>query len=69
MPTKIKTYKNERKANSDINWMELLGWHVVSVQAVAGKRSLVKTAALGAIFLPLALAGKKRGRVIVTYSK
>lgn len=69
MPTKIKTYKNQKKANKDISWMELLGWHVVSVQVLDGKRSILKTAVRGAIFLPLALTGKKAGKCVVTYQR
>ena len=43
------------------------GYEIVSQNERNQGFSLVKTGILGAIFLPLALAGKKKGKMVATY--
>lgn len=65
--TKIKIYNSQTVANRAIAWNERRGYRVVSVQSVDRGWSLLKTGCLGMIFLPLALLGKKKPVIQVTY--
>lgn len=65
--TKIKKYSSQSAANRAIARNERRGYRVVSVQSVDRGWSLLKTGCLGMIFLPLALLGKKKPVIQVTY--
>ena len=65
--TKVVTYKSERAMKHDIAKHERNGFTVASVTRNGQGYSIAKTAALGLIFLPLALAGKKKDVFTVTY--
>lgn len=65
--TKIKIYNSQTAANRAIARNERRGYRVVSVQSVDRGWSLLKTGCLGMIFLPLALLGKKKPVIQVTY--
>ena len=67
--TKIKVYNSQTAANRGIARNERRGFRVVSVQSVDRGWSLLKTGCLGMIFLPLALLGKKKPVIQVTYQK
>lgn len=69
--TKIVTYKSERAMSRDIARHERKGFIVDSVTRNGQGYSFVKTAALGLLFLPLALAGKKKDvfQVVYKYEK
>lgn len=67
--TKIEYYPNQRAANNGISRHERFGYRVVSVQTIDQGWSLLKTGCLGLIFLPLALLGKKRPVIQVTFQK
>jgi hypothetical protein len=67
--TKIKIYNSQSAANRAIARNERRGFRVVSVQSVDRGWSLLKTGCLGMIFLPLALLGKKKPVIQVTYQK
>ena len=67
--TKIKVYNSQSAANRAIARNERRGFRVVSVQSVDRGWSLLKTCCLGMIYLPLALLGKKKPVIQVTYQK
>ena len=67
--TKIEYYYNQPAANRAITRNERRGYRVVSVQSVDRGWSLIKTGCLGLIFLPLALLGKKKPVIQVTYQR
>ena len=67
--TKIEYYYNQSAANRAIGHNEKRGYRVVSVQTVDRGWSLIKTGCLGLIFLPLALLGKKKPVIQVTFQK
>ncbi len=67
--TKIEYYYSQAAANRAIARNEQRGYRVVSVQSVDRGWSLVKTGCLGLIFLPLALLGKKKPVIQITYQK
>ena len=67
--TKIKVYNSQSAANRAIARNERRGFRVVSVQSVDRGWSLLKTGCLGMVFLPLALVGKKKPVIQVTYQK
>ncbi|MBP7213430.1 MAG: hypothetical protein KBA03_04270 [Anaerolineaceae bacterium] len=67
--TKIKIYNSQSAANRAIARYERRGFRVVSVQSVDRGWSLLKTGCLGIIFLPLALLGKKKPVIQVTYQR
>lgn len=67
--TKIKMYNSQSAANRAIARNERRGYRVISVQSVDRGWSLIKTGCLGLIFLPLALLGKKKPVIQVTYQK
>jgi hypothetical protein len=49
--------------------MEVRGFRVISVQTVDRGWSLIKTGCLGLIFLPLALLGKRKPIIQVTFQR
>jgi len=67
--TKIEYYYNQAAANRGIARNERRGYRVVSVQSIDRGWSLIKTGCLGLIFLPLALLGKKKPVIQVTYQR
>lgn len=67
--TKIEYYYNQAAANHGIARHERRGYLVVSVQSVDRGWSFIKTGCLGLIFLPLALLGKKKPVIQVTYQR
>jgi len=67
--TKINIYNSQSAANRAIARNERRGFRVVSVQSVDRGWSLLKTGCLGMIFLPLALLGKKKPVIQVTYQR
>lgn len=67
--TTIRYFSSQSAANSAIRRMESRGYHVVSVQSVDRGWSLVKTGCLGLIFLPLALLGKRKPLIQVTFQR
>lgn len=67
--TKIEYYYSQAAANNGIARNEKRGYRVVSVQTVDRGWSLIKTGCLGLIFLPLALLGKKKPVIQVTYQR
>ena len=67
--TKIKIYSSQSAANRAIARNERRGYRVVSVQSVDRGWSLLKTGCLGMIFLPLALLGKKKPVIQVTFQR
>ena len=52
-----------------IRGMERAGWQVLSTEAVDQGYGCLATGCLGAIFLPLALLGKKSNKYKVTYQR
>ena len=69
MQTVVRTYKDQSNMQADIQNMEKYGWPVVNVQHYGQGYAPVKTIALGMIFLPLALFGKKGDVFQVTYQR
>lgn len=67
--TKIEYYYSQAAANNAIARNEKRGYRVVSVQTVDRGWSLIKTGCLGLIFLPLALLGKKKPVIQVTFQR
>ena len=67
--TKIVFYKSPRALQNGIRKMERAGWSVLSTETVDQGHGCLATGCLGAIFLPLALAGKKANKHKVTYQK
>ncbi|MDD2521754.1 MAG: hypothetical protein PHW11_02885 [Anaerolineaceae bacterium] len=65
--TKIEYYYSQAAANRGIARNERRGYRVISVQTIDRGWSLIKTGCLGLIFLPLALLGKKKPVIQVTY--
>jgi hypothetical protein len=69
MKTIIKYYTSQSAANRAISRMEARGFRVISVQTVDRGWSLIKTGCLGLIFLPLALLGKRKPIIQVTFQR
>lgn len=69
MKTIIKYYTSQSAANHAISRMEARGFRVISVQTVDRGWSLLKTGCLGLIFLPLALLGKRKPIIQVTFQR
>jgi hypothetical protein len=69
MKTIIKYYTSQSAANRAISRMEVRGFRVISVQTVDRGWSLIKTGCLGLIFLPLALLGKRKPIIQVTFQR
>ena len=69
MKTIIKYYTSQTAANRAISRMEVRGFRVISVQTVDRGWSLLKTGCLGLIFLPLALLGKRKPIIQVTFQR
>lgn len=67
--TRIVFYNSEDLMQRGIASWQNGGWEVVSTEVVQQGYSASKTCCLGAIFLPLALAGKKENHHKVTYRK
>lgn len=67
--TTMKEYPNVRQARKGVRSMERKGWVVSEIKEVGQGYSAVKTIALGIIFLPAALLGKKRNKYQVTYTR
>ena len=67
--TKVEFYDSEKAMQRGIRREQGRGWEVVSTEAVDEGYGCVKTAALGCLFLPLALLGKKPKRYKVEYRK
>jgi hypothetical protein len=67
--TKIEYYYSQAAANRGMARNEKSGYRVVAVQSVDRGWSLIKTGCLGLIFLPLALLGKKKPVIQVTYQR
>jgi len=62
------TYKNERAMRKDMNFKQnVLGWEVIDTDRTPQGFAPVKTIALGVLFLPLALFGKNKDVLTVTY--
>jgi len=57
--TKVVFYENEQQMQSSIQYMEKSGWEVTNTEVVKQGWDAKKTCCLGALFLPLALLGKK----------
>ncbi len=69
MKTIIKYYTSQSAANRAISRMEARGFRVISVQTVDRGWSMIKTGCLGLIFLPLALLGKRKPIIQVTFQR
>lgn len=69
MKTIIKYYTSQSAANRAISRMEARGFRVISVQTIDRGWSLLKTGCLGLIFLPLALLGKRKPIIQVTFQR
>lgn len=69
MKTIIKYYTSQSAANRAISRMEARGFRVISVQTVDRGWSLIKTGCLGLIFLPLALLGKRKPIIQITFQR
>lgn len=67
--TRIDYYHNQAAANRGIARMEARGYRVIAVQTIDRGWSFLKTGCLGLIFLPLALLGKRRPIVQVTFQR
>jgi hypothetical protein len=57
--------RGQKKLEQELNKLGADGWRVVDSETKRGKFGIAKTAALGAVFLPLALAGRKKGKITV----
>ena len=57
--TKVVFYKNAKAMQRGIKKMQRRGWEVVDTGVVEQGYGCLKTGALGFLFLPLALLGKK----------
>lgn len=67
--TTVQVYKNVKKARKGIQAMERKGWEVTKIEEIGQGYAVVKTIALGLIFLPAALLGKKPKKYQVTYTR
>ena len=67
--TKIVFYSSEKEMLRGIKTMQRRGWEVVHSEATNEGYGCGKTAALGCLFLPLALLGKKPNRYKVQYRR
>lgn len=73
MQYKVLTFKDSRRGRKslekDVNKLVKAGWRIQNQQNQNGNYGIAKTAILGAVFLPLALAGRKKGRITITLEK
>jgi hypothetical protein len=67
--TKVVFYSSEGDMQSGIAKMQHQGWEVVSTEVVQQGYGCLKTGALGCLFLPLALLGRKPARWKVQYRR
>lgn len=67
--TKVETYHSEGAMKRGIKKEQRKGWNVVNTEIVEQGYGCLKTGCLGAIFLPLALLGKKPVTYMVTYNR
>jgi hypothetical protein len=65
--TLVVSYRSEGAMKRDIRARERNGFTVMNVTRNGQGYSVLKTAALGLLFLPLALAGRKRDVFQVVY--
>ena len=65
--TKVVFYHSERAMQKGITKEQLKGWEFVSSEQVEQGWGCFKTCALGCLFLPLALLGKKQKHFKVIY--
>lgn len=54
-----------RKLEREVNSLAKQGWRVVDSETKNGSFGVIKTTALGVLFLPLALKGRKKGKINV----
>ncbi|RMF26288.1 MAG: hypothetical protein D6759_19900 [Chloroflexi bacterium] len=66
---RVLFYGSEKAMQKGIAKMQKRGWEVVDTEVVEQGYGCLKTGCLGAIFLPLALLGKKPNRYKVTYRR
>jgi hypothetical protein len=69
LKTEVVSYKSQGAMQSDINRRERQGYTVMSVTRNGQGWGVAKTVVLGAIFLPLAVFGKKGDVFQVTYQR
>jgi hypothetical protein len=69
MQTRIKLYATRGAMERGIRTMERQGWTVLNTQLVQGRYGCLKTGALGCLFFPLALLGRKRDTYQVTFQR
>lgn len=55
----------QKKLEQELNRLAAQGWRVVDTESQKGNFGVLKTTALGALFLPLALKGRKKGKITV----
>jgi len=55
----------QRRLEHDLNKLAKQGWRVVGSDSQQGKFGVIKTVGLGVLFLPLALKGRKKGKINV----
>jgi hypothetical protein len=67
MKTKLKTYKNQKAFRKDCKWMQVKGWHVISVEGHVENQGIIKTVITGVLFLPWAF--RKNTKINVIYGK
>lgn len=58
-----------KKLEQELNSLGQQGWRVVDSESQKGNFGVVKTTAYAALFLPLALKGRKKGKINVTLER
>jgi len=67
--TKVMAYDSANIANREIKKWEKANWKMVDLVIQPGSYDAGKTCCLGALFLPLALLGKKQDKCVVTFRR
>ncbi len=67
--TTMEEYKHLRAAKQGMEKMQKQGWIVLNVAKIDNGYGCIKTGCLGALFLPLALLGRKPQTYQVTYQR
>lgn len=69
MEQTTKTYKNPKAFQMDSVRMQADGWRVINQTSHKDSYNATKGCLLGCLFLPLALFGRGKASIIVTYER
>lgn len=69
MSQTTKTYRKPRLFRVDSKKMLKRGWKIISITSHKDSYHLVRGISLGLVFLPLALIGRGKSKIIVIYER